>query len=201
MELPPFFQEKFAIFEKFPLRYRPWISSLAASLAGLAMTVAYFRMNPQSSGVIEAENVFVKWEASPQDELLFQSMKKALSKVPSLKQKYEPAIVQKLIEIGKGGEAIAMASYSLGKISEEAPFHAAFAETSLLIESGSYQEALQRSVGLKEKMSKEWNLTSLPENELLGGSVLYAHNLLRIACLHLELKNRPGEIAAWDELE
>jgi len=37
--------------------------------------------------------------------------------------------------------------------------------------------------------------------EKKGGSLLYVHNLLRIACLQQELKNRPGERAAWEELE
>ena len=35
----------------------------------------------------------------------------------------------------------------------------------------------------------------------VGGSLLYAQNLLRIAALQQQLKNRPGEMAAWEELE
>jgi hypothetical protein len=201
MELPPFFQERFSFLTKLPFKYRPWLSSVAATLAGVVVAAAYFQSGAKGSDYANAENVFVKWEASPQNELLFEEMKKALHKVPALEKKYEAAIIQKLIEVGKGVDALEMARHSLKTIGQEAPFHAAFAETSLLIEGKVYQEALEKSVGLKEKMAKEWDLERLSRDEGVGGSLLYAHNLLRIACLHQELKNKPGEKAAWEELE
>jgi hypothetical protein len=71
-----------------------------------------------------------------------------------------------------------------------------------LIEQGSFQDALEKAVALKETMQQNLNLQ---EEQIghppAGGVFLYVHNLLRIACLQKELKNKPGEKAAWDELE
>lgn len=201
MDLPPFFQEKFGFMERFPFLYRPWASSVAATLAGLGIAIAYFQTDFKASVYAETESVFGKWEASPQDPVLFQQMKTALHKVPSLEKKYEPRIVAKLIETGRGIEASEMARRSLQVIEMEAPFHAIFAETSLLIEQEGYQKALEMSVVLKEKMAKDGDLHRFSGEQLVGGAVLYAHNLLRIACLQQALKNKPGEMAAWEELE
>jgi len=201
MDVPPFFQEKVNFIEKLGFRYKPWLSSAAASLAGLGLLLFYSQTGLKAPAYAEIESVFVKWEASPQDELLFQKMRSALHKVPALEKKYEARIVQKLIETGRGAEAIEMAQHSLKEIEKEAPFHASFAETSLLIEQGSYQKALEMSVRLKEKMAKECDLECFSKEQLVGGAVLYAHNLLRIACLHQALKNKPGEMASWEELE
>jgi hypothetical protein len=57
------------------------------------------------------------------------------------------------------------------------------------------------SVVLKEKMAKDGGVEKFSGEQLVGGAVLYAHNLLRIACLQQALKNKPGEMAAWEELE
>jgi hypothetical protein len=201
MELPPFFQEKVHFMEKLPFKYRPWLSSLAASLAGIAIAVAYFKTDTKASVYADAERSFAKWQASSGDESLFLEMKKALHKAPSLEKKYGALIAQILIEKGRFKEAAEMAQGSLKNILEEAPFHAAFAETTLLIEGGIYQEALEKSVGLRELMNKAWDLNRFAGQELVGGALLYAHNLVRIACLHQALINAPGEMAAWLELE
>lgn len=71
---------------------------------------------------------------------------------------------------------------------KESPEHASFSSISLLVEKGAYQEALQRSIRLKEQMGKE-------------ESYLYFHNLLRIAVLQKHLQNGPGELAAWKDCE
>lgn len=122
-------------------------------------------------------------------------MQEAIRTVPALKEKYEAAIAQKLINTNKLDEALVMANRSLSRVKAEVPFHATYAETTLLIEQGHFQEALEKAVALKEAMGNSF----IEEHK--GGSILFAHNLLRIACLQQELKNRPGEKAAWEELE
>lgn len=201
MDIPPFFQEKFSFIGKLPFTYRPWLSSSLVTLIGVGMAFFYFRADSKAAVYAETKNIFAKWEASPENELLLKEMKKALHRVPALEKKYEPIIVQKLIEAGKINEAIEMAHHSLLGMNEEAPFHAVFSETSLLIEQGMYQQALERSVGLKEKMAKTSEAAHFSEEQLVGGAVLYVHNLMRIASLQHALKNKPGEMASWEELE
>jgi hypothetical protein len=198
-DLPAFFQSKFSIFDKF-VNTR-LISTVGATLAGMAVLVFYFQSGPKALDFAKAETTVQKWTTLPGDALLFQEMSQALKKVPALQKKYEPIIAQKLIEGGRAAEALQIAYRSLASIRGEAPYHAHFAETSLIIEQGDYQAALERSAGLKEKMTRECNIDAFCGEHLIGGSVLFAHNLLRIACLQQELKNRPGEMAAWEELE
>lgn len=198
-ELPPFFQGKFSIFDQ--LIDRRWISATAATLAGIAVLGFYFQSGPKARDFAQAETLVAKWTAVPNDTLLFQEMSQALRKVPALQKKYEPVIAQKLMEGGRGGEALQIAYRSLELAREEVPYHANFAETSLLIEQNEYQVALERSAALKEKMARECNVDAFWSDRLVGGSILFAHNLVRIACLQQELKNHPGELAAWEELE
>lgn len=169
--------------------------SVISVIAGAAILIAYFQSGPNALKYAEAEGVFAEWFASPEDDALYKSMQEAIRNVPALQKKYEAAIAQKLINTDKLNEALVMANRSLFRVKEEAPFHATYAMTSLLIEQGGFQEALENAVALKEQMGDSF-LT-----EQKGGSLLYVHNLLRIACLQQELKNRHGERAAWEELE
>jgi hypothetical protein len=201
MDTPPFFKETFSLFEKIPHAYRPWLSSIVAALAGLGTLVVYFQSGPKASAYAQAEGVVEKWEASPENEDHFRDMVRALRKVPSLEAKYDAVIAQKLINGGKGADALGLAQRSLLRAKDEAPYHSAFAETTLLIEQAHYQEALEMAVGLKEQMVRECDVARFSGENLVGGAFLYVHNLLRIACLQQELKNGPGEKAAWEELE
>lgn len=167
----------------------------ASVIAGVAILIGYFQSGPNALTYAAAEAAFSSWEASPQDDQLYQSMQEAIRSVPALQKKYEASIAQKLLNTDKINEALVMANRSLNRVKEDAPFHMTYAETSLLIEQGGFQQALENAVALKEQMGNSF-LT-----EQKGGSLLYVHNLLRIACLQQQLKNRPGEKAAWEELE
>lgn len=169
--------------------------SVASVIAGIAILIAYFQSGPNALKYAEAEEIYAKWYAAPEDDGLYESMQSAIRNVPALQKKYEAAIAQKLINTDKLTEALVMANRSLTRVKEEVPLHATYAMTSLLIEQGSYQEALEKAVALKEQMGHSY------QSGQKGGSLLYVHNLLRIACLQQQLKNRPGEKAAWEELE
>lgn len=182
-------------FINLPERKKQIFASIASVVAGIAILIGYFQSGPNALNYAEAEGVFAKWVASPKDEALYKDMKEAIRNVPALQKKYEAAIAQKLLNTDKFNEALAMANHSLKRVQGEAPFHANYAKTSLLIEQGAFQEALEQAVALKEKMGQTF------QTEQKGGALLYFHNLLRIACLQQELKNRPGEKAAWEELE
>ncbi len=164
-------------------------------LAGVATLIVYFQSGPDPVKYAAAEAAFSEWKASPQDDLLYQSMQEAIRSVPAVQSKYEASIAQKLLDTNKINEALVLANRSFGRLEEEAPFHAAYAKTSLLIEQESFQKALENAVTLKEQMGGSFAL------EHKAGGLLYVYNLLRIACLQQELNNRPGEKAAWEELE
>lgn len=173
----------------------------AAFLTGIVFLIVHFASGPNAMTYAKAEEIFAQWEASPEDASLYSELRSAIRKNPALRFKYEAVMAQKLLDVKKIDEALEMAHRSLERVKDEAPFHAEFAYTSLLIAQGSYQEALEKAVALKEQIGTIFDLNSLSGPHLIGGSVLYAHNLVRIACLQQELKNRPGEKAAWEELE
>lgn len=195
MKKDPYFEEKFPFFS---FQDKRWVTSAAACIAGIVVLIVYFQSGPKPETFAAAEEAVAKWESS-KEESFYQEMKKALKKVPALEKKYEASIAQKLFEGDRISEALLFAHRSLSRIQEDAPFHAAYGETSLLIEQGAYQDALERSVNLKEQMVRIHDWSQM--EQLAGGALLYAHNLLRIACLQKELNNKPGEKAAWEELE
>ncbi len=167
----------------------------ASVIAGVALLIAYFQSGPNALSYAKAEAAVAEWTASPLDHALYQSMQEAIHTVPALAKKYEASIAQTLLNTEKIHEALIMATRSLERVKEDVPFHTHYAQTSLLIEQGSFQQALENAVALKEQMGQSY----LAEHR--AGSLLYAHNLLRIACLQQELRNRPGEKAAWEEVE
>lgn len=172
------------------VRKKELIIGSSAVLAGIAILIGYFQSGPDAGAYAQAEAALAKWQAAPEDDALYSEMREAVRNAPALGKKYEAAIAQKLLNTEKISEALAMATRSINRVQDEAPFHSQYARTSLLIEQGSYQQALENAVALKEQLATE-----------APASLLYAHNLLRIACLQQELENRPGEKAAWEELE
>lgn len=176
-------------------RKREVLIGTSSVLAGMVILIVYFQSGPNALAYARAASTFQQWQADPADEKLYQVMKQTIHALPNLQKKYEPLIVQKFLETDQIHDALEMAGRSLDRLKKEAPYHAAYGETTLWIEQGQFQKALERAVTLKEQMGTSY-LT-----EMKAGSVLYVHNLLRIACLQQALQNRPGEKAAWDELE
>lgn len=154
--------------------------------AGAVLLAYALRAGPDATAYVNAENAFAKWEAAPENERLYQAMHKAMQQAGGLK--HEPVIAEHLFAAGKIQEGLVIAAKTLERVKEEAPYHSSYGETSLLIEQGNFQRALERAVSLKVQLENEKGL-------------LYAYNLLRIACLQQELKNNAGEKAGLEELE
>jgi hypothetical protein len=176
-------------------RKKQIIIGCTSMIAGVGILIGYFQSGPDAMRYASAEAAFAKWDASPQDDQLYQSLKEAIRSVPALQKKYEATIAQNLMVTDRIDEALVMANRALARVKEDVPYHSGFAENSFLIEQGHFQQALENAVALKERMGE----TFLSEEK--SGGLLYLHNLLRIACLQQELNNRPGEKAAWEELE
>lgn len=193
----PYFDVSFSLFN---LENRRWIASGLAFVLGLFVLVVYYQTEPTPESYALAEEAVSKWQTSG-DEIAYQEMRQALKKTPALEQKYAAFIAQKLFAQDRLSEALQFAHKSLKPIEVEAPFYASYGETSILIEKGSYQAALERSVVLRETMRNAVDFSRVIGDHPVGGALLFAHNLLRIACLQKELHNKPGEKAAWEELE
>ncbi|MBS0624716.1 MAG: hypothetical protein JSS32_01545 [Verrucomicrobia bacterium] len=163
-----------------------WIGG--ASLLAVGALVFGLGSGPTYREYLNTELAFAKWEASPGNSELFQELSRVLKKTPELKDKYDARIAQKLIEANLSDKALPYAERVIARLQEESPLHALFVETTLMIEKKAFQEALESAMSLKEKIGTD-------------DSVLYAHNLLRIAFLQQALENGPGEMAAWRDFE
>ncbi len=177
-------------------------ASAAAVLTGVIVLLVASSSEPKAPAFAEAEAVFARWiKDSSSDASLFYEMTSALRKVPPLQTKYEPLIAQKLIAGGQCAAALEMGYRAIERSRADIPYHALFAETTLLIEQEAFQNALEQAVSLKTRMEKECDVALFMQEPLVGGALLYAHNLLRLACLQQELRNSAGELAAWQDLE
>ncbi len=155
-------------------------------VVGVAV-IAFSSSGPSYTDFQRTQTAFARWESNPTDTALFSHLVEALKNTTDLHQKYDALIAQKWIEAGDYDRAIPYAQSGIKKLQAECPLHASFAETTLLIGRGLYQEALEKAMGLKELLGDD------PQ--------LYTHNLIRIACLQRHLENTPGEIAAWKDLQ
>lgn len=171
------------------LRKKEILMSLLAVVTFAVACITYAASGPTPASYMAAEEAYSAWLAEPKDTTRYKAMEKAFKKVPALKKKYESAIAQKLLVIGRTEEALKMARGVLARAKGHAPLHATFAEGSLLIEQGKYQQALEQAVALKEQMQDHKPF------------ILYAEVLIRIANLHQQMNNHPGEKVAWEELQ
>jgi hypothetical protein len=142
---------------------------------------------PNMDAIRHSEEAYTAWKANPADEQLFQTFIKALKKSPELRQKMSGDIAQALLVEGRIDEAEELAKSPLSELRSIAPEYAEFSEISFLIARKHYQEALEKSVSLKEKLSEQ--------------SRLWSQNLVRIAILQQQLGNSAGELAAWREFD
>lgn len=181
-------------------RYKRWCYALGFSICGILVLIVSMGKKPGPEEYIAAKKAVTRWE-SVGDRDTYVEMKKMLKHVPTLEDKYRSFIAQKLLREEQISDALILASQALQQIKSDVPFHAVYGETTLCIEKGSYQEALEKAVGLKEKMLRECSLEQESGEQPVGGAFLFAHNLLRIASLQRALDNKPGEKSAWEEFE
>lgn len=152
----------------------------------LAWTIFKSHHSTSVLDIRQSEKAFLDWKQKPEDEKLFQAFKSS-SQFKEMERNLAGQIAQLLLLAGKAEEAFLTAQTSLRQLHSIVPEYAEFSEISLLIAQKHYQDALERSVSLKEK---------LPEQ-----STLFEQNLVRIAFLQQQLNNSAGELAAWIDCE
>jgi hypothetical protein len=154
----------------------------------LAWGVIRISRAPDTESVRHVQEAYAAWKASPQDRSLYQALDKALEKTPSMRQAFRSEIAEIMLINGDADQAEEISKKSLQELRSVAPLFAEYAEISLHIGRKQYQDALEKSVTLKEKMTDQ-------------KSSLYFQNLLRIALLQEKVGNKAGEMAAWRDLE
>lgn len=117
-----------------------------------------------------------------------------MTRHPELHAKYDGLIAQTLISEQEAEKAQPFAQSTFQR-TEKAPIHLyrEYAQTSLLISAGRYQEAVLAAQQLQEKMNQEIS------NEF--GPTLYAFNLIRLATLYQQLGQFKEELQMWNELQ
>jgi predicted negative regulator of RcsB-dependent stress response len=146
-----------------------------------------FRIFQQASG---------KEDVAAQNEA-FERLEKILQRLPDLHPKYDGLIAQVFLNRNEIAKAEEFAAPALKRTSEEnQPYYIAFAETTLLLGKGEYEDALSRSIDLKQKMLERATQT-LEERGF--DDQLFALNLLRIALLQQKTNHPQEELKTWEE--
>lgn len=166
-----------------------WIQDKKNQLVLLSLLLAaaflivgpFFRQEKRE----EAFKAYSSWEESGGSADLESKLQQALKKAPMVATILEPRIAQMRLIFGSQDQLHRLDF--LQELAQVSPLHAEFSNITILIEKGLYQEALERSVSLK--------------SQLKDGTVLWGALLGRIAFLQKEIGNRPGELAAWEEVK
>lgn len=152
----------------------------------------FFYTPPATERDFVNANLFLSnWEKNGENDsfLRFMEMRK---KHPELSLRYDTRVIQNLIAQSDFARASSMASKALERSAKRVPSYSDFGQTTRLIENESYGEALKEAERLKIEMMEE---------ERGSSSMLYALNLMRIACLNQKLGNFSDELFAWQQLK
>lgn len=145
-------------------------------------------------------------DLSSQNEALVK-LTQILQQHPSLQAKYEGLIAQALIDRNEVVQALPFAESTFRRVGKDnLPLYIDYSEITLLIGQNHYEEAIKKSITLKEKMNKLLASDRSSESQLVGqnlkesfGEYLYAFNLLRIAFLQKHAGTAEQEIQSWKE--
>ena len=151
---------------------------------------------------LSAKSEYIQWEKSKDlEDSHFQTLKELMRKHPELAVPYESLIIQKILALGKEKKAASFIENLLKRRADKpSTYYTQFAETTLLIEKGGVEKALQEAISLKETMLSDKNFWESQKTPHFG-SVLFAFNLLRVAMLSKNLGKEEEELVAWRELK
>lgn len=120
-----------------------------------------------------------------------------MAKHEDLEATYGGAAAQILINRGNVTEALPLAQETLRRTAKDnLPFYHQYAETTLLIIKGKYQEALSQAQQLQQMIEAE--VMTIPDwRNRSFGAELFALNLFRIAMLQKQTGDKASERATW----
>lgn len=188
-----------------------WVSAykqyiIFGLIALLALIMLAYRVLATSSVHAEADYFQAQYEfAQFQDKSLEGDVKDGehldkleiiLNRHPDLHAKYDSQIAQLLIINQDPAEAKPFVERTLNRVTSDHDhlnLYREYAQTSLLISEGQYEQAVIQAEQLKDKMSQN--------TEQNYGSTLYTFNLIRLATLYQELNRPEQEQKTWEEFK
>lgn len=173
-----------ALFALIIISYR-WIASRT-----LKAETDFFQAQVDFSHFQEKTLKPAEWSSSQEDLNRLDSL---MTSHPELHAKYDGAIAQSLLIQNQPSQAKSYAEATFERTAQDEinPYHA-YSQTSLLIGEGQFEQALQQTLQLKEKLDQAAIAKSDP---------LYLVNLIRMAMLYQQLNQPEQERQAWNELQ
>lgn len=192
-------------------------------LALLVLLTLVYRLTSGGSAKAEkdyfnADNEFQLFAQPIVEEADSAASREALNRLeqimqrrPELNAKYDGLVAQILIFRGDADSAAPFAARAIARTAaENHPFYTDYAQTTLLIGSEQYQEALNRAQELQQKMTATMLQTQKNVHSASGDSLqdseyppfgdsLYAYNLIRIGMLQQQLGLSAEEGNTWQE--
>ncbi|MCB1072953.1 MAG: hypothetical protein KDK96_07635 [Chlamydiia bacterium] len=168
----------------------------AALVAGLLVAKLGTKKGRAEGDYVSATAAFTKWEqVLDQNGDDFAKLEKLVKKHPELQSHYDASIAQSLLAAISPQEATPFIERTLRRTQQ--PYYGDYARTSLKISEKRYQEALEESLNLRDKMHSDPSFWEKSKNN----SALFAFNLMRIATLSHELNHKESELNAWKEIK
>ena len=145
---------------------------------------------------IKAQLLFTQFqlnEPADQEEAKknLEQLEILMNKYPDLHAKYDGAIAQSLLTEGNSTEAALFADRVFKRTKpDQLDLYKEFAQTSLLIGSGDYKEALEKARLFKQTLEENGNSNSL----------LSIYNTIRLAMLYQQLGQSTEEKQNWAQV-
>lgn len=175
-------------------------------IALLSLILLAYRFLSASSLNSEADYLQAQYEfAQFQDKSInsgsndsenFDKLETILSRHPELHAQYDSLIAQLLIINQNPTQAKPFVERTMNRVAKDhdhIDLYRDYAQTSLLISEGQYEQAIAQAEQLKDKMNQD-----AKQNY---GSTLYAFNLIRLATLYQELNRPDQEQKTWEEFK
>ncbi len=119
---------------------------------------------------------------------------------PELHAKYDGLLAEILLTRGESSQATEYASLAIGRTTDEnQPFYTNYAQTTLVIADGKYDQALNEAKALKDLMATQGQKLQNTPDKIQVSTLLYSLNLLRIGMLQQQLGLKEEELATWNE--
>lgn len=168
----------------------------AALIIGVLVSKLGAKKTQSEKDFVTATAAFTKWsQILDQNGAELAQLEKIVKKHPELRAQYDAPVGQSLLAAIAPQEASPFIERTLQRTNQ--PYYSDYSKTSLKISHGSYQEALQESLSLKEKMLSDGEYW----DKLDESSSLFAFNLMRIAVLSQQLGEKEKELSAWQEIK
>lgn len=166
-----------------------------ALIIGVLVSKLGIRKAQSEKDFVSATAAFTKWSQilDKNGEELAQ-LERMIKKHPELHAQYDAPVGQSLLAAIAPKEASPYIERALQRTKH--PYYNEYSKTSLKISEGSYKEALQEALSLKEKMVADGEYWE----KLEESSALFAFNLMRIAILSQQIGNKEEELSAWREI-